>query len=96
MAAKAHDLALVYSEVLNFVPARCQPLLQAVSHVQQDHAHSNQRGYDFLVNAVFPEIVRGIEARLSIIFAPGNPNVFYKVRTLARYVLVGMIVLTEL
>ena len=69
-------MALVYAEVLNFIPAHCRSLLQAVGH---DHSHSNQRGYDFLVNAVFPEIVRGIETRLSIIFAPGNPEIFYKV-----------------
>ena len=72
-------MSLVYSEVLNFIPAHCQPLLVAVGHIQHDHAHSNQKGYDFLVNAVFPEIVHGIETRLSIIFAPGNPDVFYKV-----------------
>lgn len=77
-SSKAHNMALVYDQVLNFVPAHCQPLLQAVSHVQHDHAHSNQRTYDFLVNAVFPEIVRGIETRLGIIFAPGNPDIFYK------------------
>ena len=79
MVSKQNDVSLVYSEVLNFIPAHCQPLLVAVGHIQQDHAHSNQKGYDFLANAVFPEIVRGIEARLSLIFAPGNPDVFYKV-----------------
>ena len=74
--------------MLNFVPAHCRPLLQAVGHVQHDHAHSNQKGYDFLVNAVYPEIVRGVEAQLSVIFAPGNPDMFYKVRTLVRCILV--------
>ena len=37
------------------------------------------RGYDFLVNAVWPEIVANIEARTHSIFAPGNPDVFHKV-----------------
>lgn len=37
------------------------------------------RGYDFLVNAVWPEIVSNIEARTHSIFAPGNPDVFHKV-----------------
>lgn len=82
MTCKSHDIALVYTEVLNFVPAHCQPLLKAVGHIQHSHhPHSNdQRGYDFLVNAVFPEIIRGIETQLSIIFAPGNPDIFYKVK----------------
>lgn len=38
------------------------------------------RGYDFLVNAVWPEVVANIEARTPSIFAPGNPNVFHQVR----------------
>ena len=79
LSSKSHDIAFVYDEVLNFVPAYCQSLLRAVGHVQHEHAHSNQRVYDFLVNAVFPEIVHGIETRLSVIFAPGNPEIFYKV-----------------
>jgi hypothetical protein len=36
------------------------------------------RGYDFLVNAVWPEIVYNIEARTPSIFAPGNPDVFHE------------------
>ena len=37
------------------------------------------QGYDFLVNAVWPEIVANIEARTPSIFAPGNPNLFHEV-----------------
>lgn len=36
-------------------------------------------GYDFLVNSVWPEIIRGIEERLSYLFNPGNPDIFYEV-----------------
>lgn len=79
LSSKSHDVALIYAEVLNFIPAHCQPLLYAVGHIHHNSAHSNQQGYDFLVNAVFPEIVHGIETQLSIIFAPGNPDIFYKV-----------------
>ena len=39
------------------------------------------RGYDFLVNSVWPEVVSNIEARTSSIFAPGNPDIFHAVRT---------------
>ena len=38
------------------------------------------QGYDLLVNAVWPEIVANIEARVPSIFAPGNPNLFHEVR----------------
>ena len=37
------------------------------------------RGYDFLVNAVWPEVIANIEARTPSIFAPGNPDVFHQV-----------------
>ena len=36
-------------------------------------------GYDFVVNAVWPEVVANIEAKTPSIFAPGNPNVFREV-----------------
>lgn len=36
-------------------------------------------GYDFLVNSVWPEIIRGVEERVSSLFSPGNPDVFYEV-----------------
>lgn len=36
-------------------------------------------GYDFLVNSVWPEMIRAIEERLSSLFNPGNPDVFYAV-----------------
>lgn len=36
-------------------------------------------GYDFLVNSVWPEMIQAIEERLSYLFNPGNPEVFYEV-----------------
>lgn len=36
-------------------------------------------GYDFLVNSVWPEMIRAIEERLPQLFSPGNPDVFYAV-----------------
>lgn len=37
-------------------------------------------GYDFLVNSVWPEMIKGIEERLAYLFNPGNPDIFYEVR----------------
>ena len=36
-------------------------------------------GYDFLVNSVWPEIVRGLEEKLPSLFNPGNPDAFHQV-----------------
>lgn len=37
-------------------------------------------GYDFLVNSVWPEMIKGIEERLAYLFNPGNPDIFYEVQ----------------
>lgn len=36
-------------------------------------------GYDFLVNSVWPEIVRGLEENLPSLFNPGDPDAFHEV-----------------
>ncbi|KAM9698787.1 conserved oligomeric Golgi complex subunit 2-like isoform 1-T1 [Dama dama] len=43
-------------------------------------------GYDFLVNSVWPEIVRELEEKLPLIFNSGNPDAFHQV---------GVICITE-
>ena len=52
------------------------------------------RGYDFLVNAVWPEIVANLEARTPSIFAPGNPEVFHQVRYNAVQIVMSLLLLT--
>ena len=42
-------------------------------------------GYDFLVNSVWPEIVRGLEEKLPSLFNPGNPDVFHEVINFGTY-----------
>nr|XP_020725479.1 conserved oligomeric Golgi complex subunit 2 isoform X2 [Odocoileus virginianus texanus] len=40
-------------------------------------------GYDFLVNSVWPEIVRGLEEKLPSLFNPGNPDAFHQKYTIS-------------
>ena len=35
--------------------------------------------YNFLVNSVWPEIVRGLEEKLPLLFNPENPDGFHQV-----------------
>ena len=37
------------------------------------------KGYDFMVNSVWPEVVELLETQATSVFAPGNPDRFYKV-----------------
>ncbi|KAK7104007.1 hypothetical protein V1264_018785 [Littorina saxatilis] len=74
--SSSQGLEGMFNKVLDFMPTHC--------HVLRDitcpGASSGEmvRGYDFLVNAVWPEIVTNLEARTPSIFAPGNPEVFHQ------------------
>ena len=72
----------VLSEVLKFIPKHCLFLLEVCNGL--DRGGSNG-GFDFLVNGVWPEVISLIEAKAGVIFAPGNPDNFYKVNQLTSY-----------
>lgn len=69
-------LQMMYSRLLEFVPHHCR-LLREVTGSGISRADIVP-GYDFLVNSVWPEMIRGIEERLAYIFNPGNPDTFYE------------------
>ena len=73
----------MFDRILGFVHSRCA-ILQGVTEgvVQEDKRLGRVKplgGYDFLVNSVWPEVVSGLEKRAPVVFAPGNPDTFYKV-----------------
>jgi hypothetical protein len=37
------------------------------------------KGFDFLVNSFWPEVGQRLELDLPLIYAPGNPDMFYQV-----------------
>ena len=74
-------LSGIYSAILDFFPKQCS-LLREFTHPRPRSGASQPPrvpGFDFLVNAVWPEVVAVLEERVSVIFAPGNPNSFHKV-----------------
>lgn len=75
----------VYNKVLEFVPRHCTSLMNICSgrFVASDmevfgEQRAGIRGFDFLVNAVWPEVVNLVETRFGSIFAPGNPDSFHQ------------------
>nr|XP_058947460.1 conserved oligomeric Golgi complex subunit 2-like [Pocillopora verrucosa] len=75
----------VYNKVLEFVPKHCAQMMNITSgrYVASDvemfgEQRAGIRGFDFLVNAVWPEVVGLIDARFGSIFAPGNPDAFHQ------------------
>jgi len=66
-------LALMYNKILQFINNDCSILLEITRMVLKG------TGFEILVNSVWTEVVDAVNKRLSLIFNPGNPNVFHKV-----------------
>ncbi|XP_036684505.1 conserved oligomeric Golgi complex subunit 2 isoform X6 [Balaenoptera musculus] len=76
--ARPSDLQLMYSKLLEFVPRHCRLLREVTGGATSSEKGSTVPGYDFLVNSVWPEIVRGLEEKLPSLFNPGNPDAFHQ------------------
>ncbi|XP_068403734.1 conserved oligomeric Golgi complex subunit 2 isoform X3 [Eschrichtius robustus] len=76
--ARPSDLQLMYSKLLEFVPRHCRLLREVTGGATSSEKGNTVPGYDFLVNSVWPEIVRGLEEKLPSLFNPGNPDAFHQ------------------
>ncbi|XP_050417131.1 conserved oligomeric Golgi complex subunit 2 [Patella vulgata] len=74
--ANGNGLMGLFDKVLEFIPKHCKVLKDVTSG--SSGTMEIVRGYDFLVNSVWPEIVSNFEARTPSIFAPGNPDIFHE------------------
>ncbi|XP_022091249.1 conserved oligomeric Golgi complex subunit 2-like isoform X2 [Acanthaster planci] len=68
----------LYVRVLDFIPKHCRLIRQVTSPMTSSSGQDVVRGYDFLVNAVWPEIASSLETRTTSIFAAGNPSTFHE------------------
>ncbi|KAL6486902.1 hypothetical protein MHYP_G00035280 [Metynnis hypsauchen] len=73
-----NGLQLMYAKLLEFVPHHCRLLREVTGGTISSDKSDIVPGYDFLVNSVWPEIIRGVEGRMSFLFNPGNPDTFYE------------------
>ncbi|CAO2609426.1 Conserved oligomeric Golgi complex subunit 2 [Lemmus lemmus] len=82
---KSHPngLQLMYSKLLEFVPHHCRLLREVTGGAVSSEKGTIVPGYDFLVNSVWPEIVRGLEEKLPSLFNPGNPDAFHEKYTVS-------------
>lgn len=65
----------VYSRILSFVDTDMEPLLKLTARGVRMPV---VKGFDFLVNSFWPEVEQRLELHLPLIFAPGNPEMFYQ------------------
>ncbi|XP_022408943.1 conserved oligomeric Golgi complex subunit 2 isoform X2 [Delphinapterus leucas] len=81
--AHPSDLQLMYRKLLEFVPLHCRLLREVTGGATSSEKGNTVPGYDFLVNSVWPEIVRGLEEKLPSLFNPGNPDAFHQKYTIS-------------
>uniref|UniRef100_A0A2K5CQ70 Conserved oligomeric Golgi complex subunit 2 n=1 Tax=Aotus nancymaae TaxID=37293 RepID=A0A2K5CQ70_AOTNA len=80
---KTRDAEALVGQVLvkPYIDEVCEPPL---TNVHEHLSYSNTvPGYDFLVNSVWPQIVRGLEEKLPSLFNPGNPDAFHEKYTIS-------------
>ncbi|XP_077607774.1 conserved oligomeric Golgi complex subunit 2 isoform X2 [Crocuta crocuta] len=78
-----NGLQIMYDKLLEFVPHHCRLLREVTGGAISSEKGNSVPGYDFLVNSVWPEIVRGLEEKLPSLFNPGNPDAFHKKYTVS-------------
>ncbi|XP_047458537.1 conserved oligomeric Golgi complex subunit 2 [Mugil cephalus] len=71
-------LQLMYTRLLEFVPHHCRLLREVTGGAISSDKADTVPGYDFLVNSVWPEMIKAIEERLPYLFNPGNPDIFFE------------------
>ncbi|XP_032697016.1 conserved oligomeric Golgi complex subunit 2 isoform X8 [Lontra canadensis] len=76
-------LQIMYAKLLEFVPHHCRLLREVTGGAISSEKGNTVPGYDFLVNSVWPEIVRGLEEKLPSLFNPGNPDAFHEKYTVS-------------
>ncbi|XP_055395013.1 conserved oligomeric Golgi complex subunit 2 isoform X2 [Bubalus kerabau] len=76
-------LQLMYDKLLEFVPHHCRLLREVTGGAISSEKGNTVPGYDFLVNSVWPEIVRGLEEKLPSLFNPGDPDAFHQKYTIS-------------
>ncbi|XP_014718138.1 conserved oligomeric Golgi complex subunit 2 isoform X2 [Equus asinus] len=78
-----NGLQIMYNKLLEFVPHHCCLLREVTGGAISSEKGNTVPGYDFLVNSVWPEIVRGLEEKLPSLFNPGNPDAFHEKYTIS-------------
>ncbi|XP_071962794.1 conserved oligomeric Golgi complex subunit 2-like isoform X2 [Antedon mediterranea] len=68
----------MFNKVMEFIPMHCGLIREVTSPLFSSGSEKVVGGYNFMVNAVWPEIVSSLESRVASIFASGNPDTFHQ------------------
>lgn len=86
LLSNSKGLEGLYKNVLDFIPEYCSKLIDVTSGkigILDSRGPTGDytegiKGYNFIVNSVWPEIASAIQNNLTSIFAPGDPDAFHK------------------
>ncbi|XP_028395928.1 conserved oligomeric Golgi complex subunit 2-like isoform X2 [Dendronephthya gigantea] len=89
LQSNSKGLQGLYENVLDFIPNYCSKLIDVTSGKTLDpsvevsgNITQSIKGYNFIVNSVWPEIASAVQNNLTSIFAPGDPDAFHKKYTI--------------
>jgi len=80
----AQGLKGVLKEAIRTIPKYLSELVR-ITMDERNMEEKSVKGFDFLVNAFWPEITDNIDRNLCFIFSPGNPGEFFKHYTHASH-----------
>jgi len=77
LEANPHGLKGLLAAVMNVIPEHLGELLKITTD-EKKMVEGSVKGFDLLVNSMWPEVVKRINQHLSFIFSAGNPGEFFK------------------
>ena len=77
LEANPHGLKGLFAAVLDVIPGHLGELLKITTN-EKKMVEGSVKGFDLLVNSMWPEVVNRIDQNLSFIFSAGNPGEFFK------------------
>ncbi|XP_057315656.1 conserved oligomeric Golgi complex subunit 2-like isoform X3 [Hydractinia symbiolongicarpus] len=81
---KEHGIENLCKAIIHFIDEECSIVLALTSETRRKanlmHDSKDQivKGFNFLLNSVWVELVHAFEEKLPLIFSPGNPDVFLR------------------
>lgn len=82
---KEHGIENLCKAIIHFIDEECSIVLALTSETRRkanlmyDSKEQIVKGFNFLLNSVWVELVHAFEEKLPLFFSPGNPDVFLRV-----------------
>lgn len=68
------DISPAFEKTLDFIRTECKAMLYVVERINRECGSH----FDFVINAIFPELTRCFEQSSALVFYAGDPDVFHE------------------